>query len=155
MPHAHKDQDTPELLLENQLCFAVYSAAHAFTAAYKPLLDQIGVTYPQYLVLLVLWEADGSSVGEIGGKLNLDSGTLTPLLKRLETQGFISRNRDKNDERVVRVSLTSLGRDARIHAVAARRAIVCSLEKTEPEIHKLKALVTELDDRLRTSAPNR
>ncbi|GGH24753.1 MarR family transcriptional regulator [Alsobacter metallidurans] len=155
MPHTHKDQDTPELLLENQLCFAVYSAAHAFTAAYKPLLDQIGVTYPQYLVLLVLWEANGSSVGEIGGKLNLDSGTLTPLLKRLEAQGFVSRNRDKNDERVVRVHLTAMGRDARIHAVAARRAIVCSLETTEPEIQKLKTLVTELDGRLRTSGPNR
>lgn len=155
MSHAHDNQSTPELLLENQLCFAVYSAAHAFTAAYKPLLDRIGVTYPQYLVLLVLWEADGSSVGEIGGKLNLDSGTLTPLLKRLEAQGFVSRNRDKNDERVVRVHLTARGRDARIHAVTARRAIVCSLEKTEPEIQKLKALVTELEDRLRSHSTAR
>src|SRR5689334_22568086 len=116
MSHAHDNQSTPELLLENQLCFAVYSAAHAFTAAYKPVLDRIGVTYPQYLVLLVLFEVDGASVGEIGGKLNLDSGTLTPLLKRLQAQGFVSRNRDKNDERVVRVHLTAQGREARIHA---------------------------------------
>lgn len=96
--------------LEHQLCFAVYSAAHAFTRFYKPLLARLGVTYPQYLVLLTLWEADGLSVSAIGDRLLLDSGTLTPVLKRLEAAGLISRTRAKADERQLVVSLTEKGR---------------------------------------------
>ena len=99
-----------DLRLEQQLCFAVYSAAHAFTRFYKPLLGQLGVTYPQYLVLLTLWEADGLSVSAIGDRLLLDSGTLTPVLKRLEAAGLVSRTRAKADERQVLVSLTEKGR---------------------------------------------
>src|ERR1051325_7206567 len=86
------------LRLDNQLCFAVYAAAHAFNATYKPLLEPLGLTYPQYLVMLVLWQEDGVTVSGIGARLGLDSGTLTPLLKRLETAGLVTRLRDAADE---------------------------------------------------------
>src|SRR6478736_8843336 len=91
------------LLLDNQICFAVYSAAHAFNLVYKPLLERLGLTYPQYLVMLVLWERDGVPVKEIGDRLFLDSGTLTPLLKRLEGMGLVKRTRSTEDERQVLV----------------------------------------------------
>ena len=94
------------LQLDNQICFAVYSAAHAFNRVYKPLLDRLGLTYPQYLVMLVLWERDGVPVKEIGERLFLDSGTLTPLLKRLEQAGHIKRTRSTEDERQVLIGLT-------------------------------------------------
>lgn len=98
-----------EKRLERQLCFAVYSAAHAFNRAYKPILDRVGLTYPQYLVMLVLWEKRSLSAKIIGEKLDLDSGTLSPLLKRLEQAGLIDRARDPRDERQVIVSLTEKG----------------------------------------------
>jgi DNA-binding MarR family transcriptional regulator len=98
------------LKLDDLLCFAVYSAGHAFNRVYKPLLDSIGLTYPQYLVMVVLWERDGQKVGEIGEKLFLESSTLTPLLKRLEAQGLIERKRDRVDERQVRITVTDQGR---------------------------------------------
>jgi DNA-binding MarR family transcriptional regulator len=98
-----------EKRLERQLCFAVYSTAHAFTRAYKPILDKVGLTYPQYLVMLVLWERAALPVKSIGEQLDLDSGTLSPLLKRLEQNGLITRTRDPNDERQVIVSLTPKG----------------------------------------------
>ena len=94
------------LLLGNQLCFAVYSTAHAFNRAYKPLLDRLGLTYPQYLVMLVLWERDGVPVKDIGERLLLDSGTLTPLLKRLEAAELVKRTRSTEDERQVLIALT-------------------------------------------------
>jgi MarR family transcriptional regulator, organic hydroperoxide resistance regulator len=97
------------LSLENQLCFAVYSASHAFTKAYRPLLKRLGVTYPQYLVLLVLWEKRVASVSEIGAALGLDTGTLSPLLKRLEKTGYVRRERSKEDERQVGIHLTPAG----------------------------------------------
>ena len=142
------------LKLENQLCFAVYSAAHAFTAAYKPLLEPLGLTYPQYLVLLALWETDGLAVKEIGQRLSLDSGTLTPMLKRLEVAGFVRRRRDKKDERQVRVTLTEKGRILRTDAAEARRAIVCALGDSEERIQKLRHSVTELNQLLRTPTPS-
>src|SRR5437660_5158483 len=97
------------LMLDNQICFAVYSTAHAFNRVYKPLLDRLGLTYPQYLVMLVLWERDGVAVKDIGERLFLDSGTLTPLLKRLEVAGFVKRTRSTQDERQVMSALTSQG----------------------------------------------
>ena len=103
----------PPLRLSEQLCFAVYSAAHAFTRFYKPLLGTLGVTYPQYLVLLALWETDELTVSAIGERLMLDSGTLSPLLKRLEAMGLVTRTRDPADERQVRVALTEKGRSLR------------------------------------------
>ncbi|RJG25066.1 MarR family winged helix-turn-helix transcriptional regulator [Massilia cavernae] len=109
-------QQSNTLALENQFCFALYSASHAMTKTYKPLLDRLGLTYPQYLVMLVLWERDGILVKDIGARLYLDSGTLTPLLKRLEANGLVARNRDPHDERQVRISLTSEGRSLRLTA---------------------------------------
>src|SRR3954463_5660435 len=108
----------PALLLDNQLCFALYSASLAMTKLYKPLLDDLGLTYPQYLVMLVLWEGDGLMVSELGQRLRLDSGTLTPLCKRREGAGFVSRMRAVEDERRVLIHLTAPGR--RLKARAAR-----------------------------------
>src|SRR5512137_2710947 len=98
------------LLLDHQLCFALYSASLAMTKLYKPLLDPLGLTYPQYLVMLVLWEGDGLTVSQLGERLALDSGTLTPLLKRLETARLVQRLRDSADERRVLLQLTATGR---------------------------------------------
>ncbi len=104
--------DDPQLL-SNQLCFAVYAAAHAFGRAYRTMLNHHDLTYPQYLVLLVLWEEEGLTVKEIGTRLFLDSGTLTPLLKRLEASGHVQRKRDRVDERQVSIFLTDKGRGLR------------------------------------------
>src|SRR4029453_1547802 len=108
--------DAPRL--DRQVCFALYSASKAATAVYRPVLESLGLTYPQYLVMLVLWEAAPRSVRELGAELGLDSGTLSPLLKRLEGLGFIERNRAADDERRVDVSLTPEGRDLSAGAAA-------------------------------------
>ena len=148
MPSAHTPRDTPAdtasppfLRLDNQVCFALYSASLAMTKLYKPLLDQIGLTYPQYLVMLVLWEQDGVTVSELGERLFLDSGTLTPLLKRLEAQGQIARLRDVQDERRVRITLTAKGRALRDQAEAIPQ---CVLQSSQCSIAELTALTTEL-----------
>src|SRR5258706_16439520 len=104
------------LRLGEFLCFAVYSASHAFNRVYKPLLDELGLTYPQYLVMVLLWEQDDQTVGSLGEKLFLESSTLTPLLKRLEALGYVKRTRDPVDERQVRVRLTERGRALRERA---------------------------------------
>lgn len=109
---------TDPLRLDSMLCFAVYAAEHAFTRFYKPRLDAIGLTYPQYLVFLVLWEADGLTVKALGERLFLDSGTITPLLKRLEARGLVRRQRDEADERLVRIFLEPAGRALREKALA-------------------------------------
>jgi MarR family transcriptional regulator, organic hydroperoxide resistance regulator len=107
----------PGLKLDGFLCFEVYSANHAFNRVYQPLLDKLRLTYPQYLVMVLLWERDGQTVGELGARLSLESNTLTPLLKRLETLGYIKRSRDPVDERQVRVRLTESGRTLRAKAL--------------------------------------
>ncbi|MEP6859000.1 MAG: MarR family transcriptional regulator [Deltaproteobacteria bacterium] len=104
------------LLLDRQLCFALYSASRALTRAYGPLLEPLGITYPQYVVFLALWERDGRPVHELGTCLGLDSGTLTPLLKRLEERGLVERRRDREDERVVKIFLTADGKVLRTKA---------------------------------------
>ncbi|MCZ8219781.1 MAG: MarR family transcriptional regulator [Acidovorax sp.] len=129
------------LRLDNQVCFALYSASLAMTKLYKPLLDRIGLTYPQYLVMLVLWEQDGVTVSELGERLFLDSGTLTPLLKRLEAQGQIARLRDVQDERRVRITLTAEGRALRDQAEAIPQ---CVLQSSQCSIAELTALTSEL-----------
>ncbi|STZ25421.1 MarR family transcriptional regulator [Mycolicibacterium aichiense] len=96
--------------LDEQLCFALYSASRAVTAAYRPMLDELDLTYPQYLVLLVLWEEEPCTVSHLGDRLHLDSGTLSPLLKRLESGGFVRRQRSTTDERRVEITLTAKGR---------------------------------------------
>ena len=112
-----------EIKLDTQLCFAIYGAAHAFTRTYKPLLEPLGLTYPQYLVMIALWEEDDLPVKAIGDRLGLDSGTLSPLLKRLEQSGLVLRKRDRDDERLVRISLTEKGSDLRQKAVGVTKAI--------------------------------
>jgi DNA-binding MarR family transcriptional regulator len=149
MPTSESDDG---LKLSSQLCFAVYSAAHAFNAAYKPLLEPLGLTYPQYLVLLVLWEQDGIMVKEIGRQLNLDSGTLTGVLKRLEAVGYVSRKRSASDERQLRVELTARGREIRPDVQEARRTIVCALGGSEERVQELKHAVDELNRLLRAAA---
>lgn len=106
----NKTSADEHLLLDNQLCFALYSASLQMTKAYKPLLQEIGLTYPQYLAMLVLWERDGITVGDISSRLLTEPGSLTPLLKRLEAEGLIRRTRSKTDERVVELHLTEAGR---------------------------------------------
>ena len=136
------------LRLDNQLCFALYSASLAMTKLYKPLLDALGLTYPQYLALLVLWEQDGVAVSELGERLSLDSGTLTPLLKRLEAAGLVSRLRDAADERRVLIRLTADGR--RLKARAARIP-GCVLQASQCDLAEAVALtrqVQALRDRL-------
>jgi MarR family transcriptional regulator, organic hydroperoxide resistance regulator len=107
----------PALKLDEFLCFEVYSANHAFNRVYQPLLGKLRLTYPQYLVMVLLWERDGQTVGELGSRLSLASNTLTPLLKRLEALGHVKRSRDHADERQVRVRLTESGRTLRIKAL--------------------------------------
>lgn len=140
---------TPPLLqLDNQVCFALYSASLAMTKLYKPLLESIGLTYPQYLVMLVLWEQDGFTVSELGERLYLDSGTLTPLLKRLETGGHLRRERDAEDERRVRISLTEAGRALRDKAEAIPPCVLESSQCTLPELVALTGQLKTLRDRL-------
>jgi DNA-binding MarR family transcriptional regulator len=140
------------LALSNQLCFAFYSVSHAFSRAYRQFLDPLGLTYPQYVVLLVLWEQDGLTVREIGDRLFLDSGTLTPLLKRLETAGHVRRARDKKDERQVRVSLTETGRDLREKAEEIPHQVGCVLGLPVDELRSLTEQVAKLRGRLHDSA---
>jgi DNA-binding MarR family transcriptional regulator len=112
-----------KLLLGDQLCFALYAANNAFGRAYKPILDPLGLTYPQYLVMICLWEEDAQTIGAIGHRLFLETNTLTPLLKRLEAAGLIRRERDRQDERQVRVTLTSEGQALREKAVCVPQKI--------------------------------
>src|SRR6267142_4128351 len=138
---ARKHPTDSPLLLGNQLCFAIYSTAHSVNRVYKPLLDELGLTYPQYLVMVVLWEQDDQTVGSLGEKLFLESSTLTPLLKRLEALGQVKRNRDQVDERQVRVRLTDKGRAMR---EKAREIPDCILEASGLEIDDLRRLQGEL-----------
>lgn len=136
------------LLLDNQLCFALYSASLAMTKLYKPLLDELGLTYPQYLVMLVLWEGDGLMVSELGQRLSLDSGTLTPLLKRLESAGLVSRMRDVADERRVHVHLTPAGRKLKARAARVPECVLAASQCSIPELLQLTAQVRRLRERL-------
>jgi DNA-binding MarR family transcriptional regulator len=145
---AGKQASDLPLQLDNQLCFAVYSTAHAFNRFYKPLLDRLGLTYPQYLVMLVLWEQDGLSVKEIGERLFLDSGTLTPLLKRVETAGLIKRARSTEDERQVIVVLTAQGEGLKEKARSLPLSILAASQCSVAELAALKKEVETLRDRL-------
>jgi MarR family transcriptional regulator, organic hydroperoxide resistance regulator len=143
-----RKQAVDPLLLGNQICFAVYSTAHAFNRVYKPLLDRLGLTYPQYLVMLVLWERDDVPLKDIGEKLFLDSGTLTPLLKRLEAQGLIKRTRSTEDERQVLIALTPKGRELREDARAVPQAILSNSACSVGELVAMKNELVALRDRL-------
>lgn len=136
------------LLLDNQLCFALYSASLAMTRLYKPLLDDLGLTYPQYLALLALWERDGLMVSELGERLSLDSGTLTPLLKRLESTGLVTRMRAVDDERRVHIHLTAAGRRLKSRAARIPECILSASQCTIPELVSLTQQVQALRQRL-------
>ena len=136
------------LRLENQLCFALHAASRAMTGAYQPLLDELGITYPQYLVLLLLWEEDGSRVSQLGERLHLDSGTLTPLLKRLETHGLVERRRNTADERVVEVFLTSTGKRLKRRAMAVPAVMLCRTGLSIAELEKLRGTLQNLTKKL-------
>jgi DNA-binding MarR family transcriptional regulator len=136
------------LMLSDQLCFAVYSTAHAFNRFYKPLLERLGLTYPQYLVMLVLWERDGIAVKEIGERLFLDSGTLTPLLKRMEGMGLVKRTRSTEDERQVLVALTAQGRELREKARTLPQSILSAAQCSVSEITAMKDEIVKLRDKL-------
>jgi DNA-binding MarR family transcriptional regulator len=145
---ARKHATELPLLLGNQLCFAIYSTAHAFNRVYKPLLKRLGLTYPQYLVMLVLWERDDLPVKDIGERLFLDSGTLTPLLKRLEAAELIKRTRGTEDERQVLIALTSRGHALREKARAVPHAILAASACSLTELSAMKNELVGLRDRL-------
>lgn len=148
MPMAKKNASDAPLQLSNQLCFAIYSTAHAFNRVYKPLLDRLGLTYPQYLAMLVLWEQDGVTVKEIGERLFLDSGTLTPLLKRLEAAHLLKRNRSTEDERQVLISLTPQGQALKEKARAVPQAILAASACSVGELTAIRNELVALRDRL-------
>lgn len=148
-PVTAADPRTP--VLDEQICFALYSASRAITARYRDLLDPLGLTYPQYLVLLVLWESGTVSVTGLGDRLNLDSGTLSPLLRRMESAGLINRNRLPEDERRVQVSLTESGSSLRRHA-ANVNDLVCAATGVElDDLRALREQITLLADHVRAS----
>jgi len=144
----HRIDPAKALLLDNQLCFALYSASLAVTRLYKPLLGELGLTYPQYLAMLVLWESDGLGVSELGARLALDSGTLTPLLKRLEGAGLVARLRDAHDERRVQVTLTAAGRKLRQRAQKVPGCLLDAMGCSPAELVQLTAQIRALRDRL-------
>ena len=133
-----------DLLLDEQLCFAIYSATHAFNRFYKPRLDRLGLTYPQYLVMMVLWEKSPCTVGEVGEQLHLETGTLTPLLKRMEAAGLVARKRDASDERRVLVTLTEPGEALRAPAKSVPRALADKLAMPVTDLERLRTTLTGL-----------
>lgn len=139
------------LSLDAQLCFALYSAGLALTKVYRPLLAALDLTYPQYLVMLCLWERDGLPVNALGERLHLDSGTLTPLLKRLEGRGLVFRRRDSADERRVLISLTEPGRAMRAAAAAIPARVGCAVGLSAAEAEEQRRRLIALRDRLEAS----
>lgn len=134
--------------LDDQLCFALYSASRAVTAAYRPLLAELGLTYPQYLVLLVLWEEGRASVGRLCQRLHLDSGTLSPLLKRLEAVGYVTRERSQHDERRVDIVLTPAGDRLQAKASCVPERLLSASDMTLDEIVTLRDAVLRLTETL-------
>ncbi|HUG58711.1 MAG TPA: MarR family transcriptional regulator [Candidimonas sp.] len=139
---------SPGLLLDNQLCFALYSTGLAMNKVYRKLLRELGLTYPQYLVMLVLWERDELTVSDIGGRLFLDSATLTPLLKRLEAAGLLRRIRATSDERQVIVSLTDAGQALRARAESVPESVVCAVQCSANEMATTKQALENLREHL-------
>lgn len=139
------------LKIDHMICFALYSAGHAFTRLYKPLLDPLGLTYPQFLVMVTLWEKDNRTVSEIGETLLLESSTLTPLLKRLETAGMVRRTRDLDDERVVRIQLTREGAALKQKATGIPQTIGCTTSLSVSDMIKLTGDLKALREKLLTA----
>ncbi|REK74339.1 MarR family winged helix-turn-helix transcriptional regulator [Paenibacillus paeoniae] len=141
------------LKLENQICFAIYACSRELTKLYRPLLQEIGLTYTQYVTMIALWEKDQVTVSALGARLYLDSGTLTPLLKKLEAAGFITRNRDKNDERNVVIALTEQGSLLREKAVDIPEKLLCQLNASPEEGTLMLMQIQELMARMQQRAP--
>ncbi|MEU4678111.1 MarR family transcriptional regulator [Micromonospora sp. NPDC023737] len=139
---------TDDLVLRRQVCFALYAASRAVTDVYRPILDAVGLTYPQYLVLLVLWEHDGDprTVSDLGAELRLDSGTLSPLLKRLQEAGLVVRRRSTRDERRVEVELTDAGRALRQRVADVPLRIARATGLTEAELVALRDTLTRVTE---------
>ena len=140
------------MLLSNQLCFLVHRLDRAIGARYRPLLARLGLTYPQYLAMLALWERESLEVGQLCAMLDLDTGTVSPLLKRLEAQGLVERKRRLDDERVVSVSLTPAGKELEIHASSVPGTIASCLLAGPQEYEELKATLSGLLSRLEGTA---
>lgn len=141
---------TDHLHLDRQLCFLLYAASRKMVQLYRPLLDELGLTYPQYLVMLVLWQEDSATVKELGERLYLDSGTLTPLLKRLESEQLVTRERDREDERRMVISLTEQGRTLKHQASRIPEQLICKTNLTNEEYLRLKNEFESLLRRLHT-----
>ena len=150
MAHAAPVRSAP---LDDQLCFALYTASRAIMGRYRPLLDALGLTYPQYLVMLVLWERGDCSVTGIGNALKLETGTLSPLLKRLEAAGLVTRTRRHGDERSVVVSLTPAGRALEARTAETQLRVGEATGLSCGEMVELREVLHQLSDRLRSGAP--
>ena len=146
-----KPDPCESLMLDNQLCFALHSTSLLMTKVYKPLLQALGLTYPQYLAMMVLWEEDGLTVGEISSRLLTDPGSLTPLLKRLEVEGLLSRTRSRDDERVVVVELTEAGRTLQEKAMGIPQCILGASGLELEQLRKLQADLIALRSNLQAS----
>ena len=142
------------LKLKNQLCFALYASTNAITRAYRSRLSHIGLTYSQYLVMMVLWEADGITVKNIAQQLHLDSPTITPLLKRLESAGFLKRQRNANDERVVNIFLTDAGRNIQARVAEMQKGVACQTGMQETQFIELRSTLHELVDSINQCQPD-
>ena len=155
LDHALIDQALLDeaLLLDSQLCFLVYRLHRALNERYRPVLAELGLTYPQYLVMLVLWEAEPMTVGELGGRLHLDSGTLSPLLKRMEGAGLVARTRSAEDERSVRISLTVAGRDLRARATNVPLWIGSCIADTAADASRVRSTLAEILERVEGGEP--
>ena len=140
--------------VDEQLCFALYSASKTLTAAYRQALGELQLTYPQYLTMLAVWEADGRTVAELGRAIELDSGTLSPLLRRLEAARLIRRERSATDERVVRVFVTDRGRELEPRAAAVRARVEAATGLSEAEFAELRSMLHRLRDRIVAAQPH-
>ncbi|MEH6590687.1 MAG: MarR family transcriptional regulator [Halioglobus sp.] len=139
-----KSEDLPQLMFDNQICFPLYSAANAVVRAYRPLLEELDLTYLQYMVLMVLWQESSLNVKELGERLNLDSGTLTPLLKRLESKGFVERTRSEADERVRIITITRQGLMLKKKARDIPQKLACTIGLPAGQGMELKKLCEQL-----------
>lgn len=136
-----------QLNLSQQVCFPIYAFAKEIINQYRPLLDAIELTYPQYLVMMVLWEHDSQTVNQLGGKLHLDSGTLTPLLKRLETKSLVSRTRSSIDERIVNITLTQKGKELQTQAATIPQQLMQAMNLEIEDLEELKRIITKISNK--------
>lgn len=136
-----------QLNLSQQVCFPIYAFAKEIINQYRPMLDAIELTYPQYLVMMVLWEHDSQTVNQLGGKLHLDSGTLTPLLKRLETKSLVSRTRSTTDERIVNITLTQKGKELQTQAATIPQQLMKAMNLEMEDLEELKRIITKISNK--------